>query len=165
MIGLAENIYLWRIFRKLSQEELAKNTGIPRPNLSAIESGKREPSIRTLRLLANSLKISPGMLINGTPPIDFKKCDLSRDSLEAIVYASFNKTTNRLSPYQKTINSILSGVIKNKINAKKKVNRNIRRYRRTYINNWLMLKASLERDALNNLLARLDKKLTLYENG
>ena len=73
MVSFAENLYLWRLQRGLSQEELAKKAGIPRPNLSAIESGKREPSLGTLRVLAWSLGTTSGALINGSPPIHFKK--------------------------------------------------------------------------------------------
>src|SRR3989338_2141211 len=84
MIGFGQNLYLWRVFKGFSQEELAERSGIPRPNLSAIEKGKREVALPTLRALAVALGIEPGILVDGIGPVSFKDLDLSRGSLERI---------------------------------------------------------------------------------
>jgi len=161
MVSFAENLYLWRISRGLSQEELAKKAGIPRPNLSAMESGKREPSLATLRVIAASLRTTPGVLINGVAPIHFKKSFFTRESLEAVVQASLGENTSRITTQQKALSLILSGLIKNRINANNKIYRNIFKSRQTYINNWLILKAALGPEVLNNLLTRLDKHIEI----
>lgn len=132
-------------------------TGIPRPNISAIESGKREVSLTTLRLLAANLRTTPGALVDGVAPIHFKKTLLSRKSLEEIAQASLGKKIAHLTPEQKDISFILSNIIKNKINANKARYRNTLKGPKTYVNNWMMLKATLGSEAMNNLLARIDK--------
>lgn len=159
MIGFAQNLYLWRISKGLSQQALAKAAGIPRPNLSAIESGKREPSLQTLRSLAISLAVTPGELVNGIPPVHFKDVIFTRSSLEAIVRASLGEMGNHLSAKEKAVSLILSGVIQNRINASNNTYKNMLKSRQTYINNWLALKAAIRPEILNNLLSRLDKHI------
>lgn len=161
MVSLGENIYLWRLFKGLTQKELAKKAGIPRPNLSAIESGKREVSLATLRALAVAFGITPGVIINGVAPIRFKKSLLSRQSLENISRASLGRSKDFSAPWQKDISIMLSKVIKNRINACNKNYHSTLEERQDYIANWLMLKAGLETEALNNLLNRLDKYIEL----
>lgn len=157
MVTFAENLYLWRISRGLSQGELARKTGIPRPNLSAIESGKNEPTLATLRMLAASIGVSPGILINGTPPVHFKKSIFTREALEVVVEVSLGNDRTRITKEQRALSAILSSVIKNRLNANNQIYKNIFRSRKSYINNWLILKAALGHEILNNLLARLDK--------
>lgn len=157
MVDFAQNLYLWRIFRGLSQEELAERTGIPRPNISAIESGKREVSMTTLRLLASSLGTTPGALVDGIAPLHFNRSILSRTSLETITQASLGRKTVPLTPGQKDISLILSGIIKNKINANKARYKDTLKGHQTYAKDWLMLKAAIGKETLSNLLARIDK--------
>jgi transcriptional regulator with XRE-family HTH domain len=85
MVAFSENILLWRLHRSLSQEKLAAMAGIPRPNLSDIEKGKRDVTLSTIRSLANALRVSPGSLVDGKPPRPANwKEDLSRGSMERI---------------------------------------------------------------------------------
>lgn len=161
MVSFGENVYLWRIFRGLSQEELAKRTGIPRPNLSAIESGKREVSLATLRLLAMGLGVIPGVLVDGIAPMHFKRSNLSRELLENIVLASLGKLKTPFNSKVTAISTMLSKIIRNRINAKKKIYKSSLGERHTYIINWLMLKEAVGRTTLDNLLTRLDKYIEL----
>ncbi len=59
---------LWRQQAGLTQQALAKRAGIPQPNLSAIEWGKRDVSLGTMRALAATLGVRPGILADGVPP-------------------------------------------------------------------------------------------------
>lgn len=161
MTNFGENLYLWRIFRGLSQEGLAKRSGIPRPNLSAIESGKREPSLGTLRVVAVALGVSPGVLADGIAPAYFKETTFSRNSLENIAKISLGETVPCSDPAQKTISTMFSKIIRNRINAQKKIYKNTLRDRSTHITNWLMLKVAIKTEVLNNLLTRLDKHIGL----
>lgn len=161
MVSLGENIYLWRLFKGLTQQQLAKKAGIPRPNLSAIESGKREVSLATLRALAVAFGITPGIIVNGVAPIQFKKSPLSRQSLESIAQASLGRNRDFSVSWQKDISVMLSKVIKNRINACNKNYHSTFKKRQDYIANWLILKAGLETEVLNNLLSRLDKYIEL----
>jgi transcriptional regulator with XRE-family HTH domain len=176
MIDFADNIYLWRIFRGLSQEELAVKTGIPRPNISVIERGSREVTLATVRRLAAALKVKPGMLVNGVAPPYFKgKKKLSRKSLELIIEAILNKAKRRrtslnnkhlqrFTSFQKAVGVMFSNIIKNKLNADDRVYRNtIKRSRRDYINHWLILKITLGAEVCNNLLSRLNKHIMIRE--
>lgn len=51
-----------RMHRGLTQAELAKSSGISRPYLTEIETGKKDGSMRALRALAEALDVSPGLL-------------------------------------------------------------------------------------------------------
>lgn len=161
MVNFGENVYLWRIFRGLTQGELAKKSGIPRPNLSAIESGKREVSLTTLRALADALGIGPGILVSGDVPVHFKNVDFSRESLEGIVKISLGEPVEYLPSSQKVISAMLSKIIRNRVNAKKGIYKNVLKGRQTYVINWLMLKSAVKMEILNNLLTRLDKHIGL----
>lgn len=88
MIPFAETVLLWRLERGLTQNELAKKAGIPRPNLSAIERGKREVSLRTIYKLARALDLNPGALVDGLPPgkTNFEQ-NLTREAMERIAKA------------------------------------------------------------------------------
>lgn len=158
MISFGQNLYLWRIFKGLTQQSLAGKAGIPRPNLSAIESGRREVSLPTLRALAAALGLEPGMLVNGVAPLNFKGLRFPRESLERIAKISLGGIIKGpCDPRERDIAIMLSGIIRNRVNAGKKVYRKTLKERKGYIANWLMLKAAVEPQALNNLLARLDK--------
>ena len=56
-------IRAWREYKNMRINELAKRVGISGSYLSQIENGKRNPTIETLKAIANSLNIEPEMLI------------------------------------------------------------------------------------------------------
>lgn len=163
MVTFGENIYLWRIFRGLSQDDLARKAGIPRPNLSGIENGKREVTLVTLRELAKSLRTTTGMLIEGIPPVRFKQGFFSREALENIVEMSLGAPKKQISAEEKIVAAMLLKIIRNKLDAgNKKFRRNFKN-RKLYINNWLMLKAAIGERVLGNLLSRLDKHIEVKQ--
>jgi DNA-binding XRE family transcriptional regulator len=55
-------IKLWREYRGLTQQELADISGISKPYLSQIESGKRQGTIETLSAIARALDVSLDLL-------------------------------------------------------------------------------------------------------
>ncbi len=55
---VAERIKEIRVSSGKTQEELSRATGIKRPNIARIESGKHEPSLETLKKLADALDVS-----------------------------------------------------------------------------------------------------------
>jgi transcriptional regulator with XRE-family HTH domain len=71
----------------MTQSQLASTAGIPRPNLSAIERGDREVTLRTLRALALALDVRPGALVDGEMP-DQDAPPLTRAQLERIAEAT-----------------------------------------------------------------------------
>ncbi len=53
----------WRQYRKIKMTELAKTAGISAAYLSQIETGKRKPTVDTLKSIAKALGIDTDMLI------------------------------------------------------------------------------------------------------
>ena len=79
----SRTVLLWRLERRLSQEALAKAAKISRPNLSAVERGKREVSLKTLRALALALQVRPGVLVEGISPRELDGVSIfTREGLE-----------------------------------------------------------------------------------
>ncbi|MDD9267847.1 helix-turn-helix domain-containing protein [Paenibacillus sp. GCM10023248] len=53
----------YRTKRELSQEDLANNCDLDRTYISMLELGKRNPTVKTVFVLAKELGISPSKLI------------------------------------------------------------------------------------------------------
>ena len=85
MLSLGRAVLSWRNRRGLSQADLALKSGVPRPNLSNIERGKKDASLQTLRMLAQALGVTAGTLVDGIPPEPAQ--DFSREALESIARA------------------------------------------------------------------------------
>ena len=63
---IAARVRLARNAAKLTQFELAKETGITTPKLSAIEGGHKDVNARTVALLARALHVSSDYLLGLT---------------------------------------------------------------------------------------------------
>lgn len=87
MFPFGETVLAWRLARGMTQAELAVAARLPRPNLSAIERGDREVTLKTLRSLAFALGIRPGVLADGVSPHDEGR-GLSRAGLERVAHAA-----------------------------------------------------------------------------
>ncbi len=84
----------WRLARGMTQEALARAAGVPRPNLSAIERGDREVTLRTLRSIALALEVRPGVLADGEPPYADAP-PLTRTAMERVARAATRGTTTK----------------------------------------------------------------------
>ena len=85
MVPFGEAVLLWRLERGLTQQQLAKRAGVSRPNLSAIETGLRDASLRSVRALALALDVRPGLLVDGIAPGEEEaKRGRSRAAMERI---------------------------------------------------------------------------------
>jgi transcriptional regulator with XRE-family HTH domain len=71
----------------MTQAQLADAAGIARPNLSSIERGDREVTLRTLRALALALGVRPGALVDGEMP-STTALPLTRAQMERIAEAT-----------------------------------------------------------------------------
>ena len=90
MGSVGQSVYLWRMERRLTQKQLAGAAGISRPNLSDLERGKRELSLKSLRALASALGVTPGTLVDGVPPLALNgPLEFSREELDRIADAVF----------------------------------------------------------------------------
>ena len=83
MAPFGETVLAWRLVRGMTQADLARTAGIPRPNLSAIERGDREVTLKTLRALAVALDVRPGRLVDGDLP-GREVTPLTRERLERV---------------------------------------------------------------------------------
>lgn len=57
----------WRVFRDMTQAELAEKIGTNQNMIAYLESGERGLSAKWLRRLAPALKTTPGMLLDHDP--------------------------------------------------------------------------------------------------
>jgi transcriptional regulator with XRE-family HTH domain len=87
MRPFGETVLVWRLTRGMTQAQLAHAARIPRPNLSAIERGDREVTLRTLRSLALALDVRPGALVDGEMPAAGAP-PLTRTQMERIAQAT-----------------------------------------------------------------------------
>jgi transcriptional regulator with XRE-family HTH domain len=69
--NLADNIRRLRETRNLSQQQIAKLSGIPRPTWASLETGSANPTLAVLNKAANALNISIEELV-GPPRSEFK---------------------------------------------------------------------------------------------
>ena len=60
---IGARISQYREFKKFTQEELAKKTGILRANIARIEGGKHQPSLETLDRIAEALEVPVAKVI------------------------------------------------------------------------------------------------------
>lgn len=60
---IANNIRLRRTLARMAQKDLAKKSKVSQSTIAQIESGKKSPSLKTLFILARSLKVQPYQLL------------------------------------------------------------------------------------------------------
>jgi transcriptional regulator with XRE-family HTH domain len=112
MHPFGETILAWRLSRGMTQADLARAARVPRPNLSAIERGDREVTLKTLRALALALDVRPGILADGIPPETGKR-PLSRTRLERVARAAA-----RGSGFADSREAALAGDLRRALSAK-----------------------------------------------
>ena len=154
MIPFGQNVLLWRIRRGLSQEELARCARMSRPNLSAIERGRREVSLTTLRALALALEVNPGSLVDGISPAASARAPVfSRSSLERIANAVWKG-----SPLQSDQEGKLAALLKPLLRQRK----NLVRGRRASEIAWLQLRSAYPAQVIQTLIERVRDREQLH---
>jgi transcriptional regulator with XRE-family HTH domain len=58
-----KNLVEFRQSKKLSQIDLSQLSGIPQPQISALERGETKPNTKTIARLATALQIAPWTLL------------------------------------------------------------------------------------------------------
>lgn len=79
--GGPNHLRKWRLFRKITQEQLAERVGTNANMIGYLESGERGLSAKWLRRLAPALETTPGMLLDHDPN------DLDSDMIEIWTHA------------------------------------------------------------------------------
>jgi transcriptional regulator with XRE-family HTH domain len=117
MVPFGQSVLLWRLKRGLTQKELANRAGVPRPNLSAIERGAREVSLKTVRALAVALDVRPGILVDGVLPHEEQEAgELSRAAMERIADAVARKIPLS-DPIEQTLAERLKNLVSSRLRA------------------------------------------------
>ena len=62
-VTVGESVRTMRELQKLSQNELARRTGIPQPTISAIENGRIRLGVERAKTLARALTCHPAVLV------------------------------------------------------------------------------------------------------
>lgn len=62
-VSVGESVRIIRELQDLSQEDLARLTGIPQPTISAIENDRINLGIERAKVLARALKCHPAVLV------------------------------------------------------------------------------------------------------
>ena len=62
-VSVGESVRTIRELQKLSQNELARRTGIPQPTISAIENGRIRIGVERAKVLARALMCHPAVLV------------------------------------------------------------------------------------------------------
>lgn len=155
MIPFNETLWLWRAHRGFTQEALARRARIPRPNLSAMEQGKREVSLGTLRALAVALDIRPGVLADGVPPAltEGGPPVLTREVMERIAAAVVAQKSLQ-DQYERRVANALQQIVRNRLAISKRHTR-VRQETRATQAAWVWLKATYSVAVVRSLLQRI----------
>ena len=164
-IPFGETIRLWRLHRRMTQEQLAQATHRPRPNLSAIEQGKREVSLPTLRAMAEGLGVRPGVLVDGVPPAlaQGSQPSLSRETLERIADAvAFDRRVTE--PSERLTVEALRMLLGHRTRAVRRQWSRPRIQRRRALAAWSRLKSLYGRSAIQTLADRILERQRPHES-
>ena len=155
MPPFGQTLRLWRGHRRLTQAKLAQAAHLPRPNLCAIERGRREVSLTTLRALALALDVTPGVLVDGVAPPTSGPTALSREAIEHVADAVAHGTSPR-HPAERPLTELLRAVT---VDAPAG--------RRSAEAAWLHLKAAYPAALVRTLLDRVAARqpITRHEPG
>ncbi|MFA7254113.1 MAG: helix-turn-helix transcriptional regulator [Patescibacteria group bacterium] len=59
-----------RLELEMTQQQLAEATGLYQPDISEFEAGRKEPSLKTISIIAKGLRIPPeAMLLHDLVPV------------------------------------------------------------------------------------------------
>ena len=159
-----QTVLLWRLHRGLTQGVLARHTRISRPNLSAIERGRREVTLGTLRALAAALGVRPGILVDGVPPAsaDGRSPSLSRETIERIADAvAFDRSVTE--PDEQVTVEALQTLLGHRTRAVYRQRGRPRTGRRTTLAAWVRLKSLYGRAAIQTLADRVLERQRAHE--
>jgi transcriptional regulator with XRE-family HTH domain len=100
-----ERLLTWRRFRNLTQAALSLKTGIPQPNIAALEGNRSDPKLSTMERLARALGISIAALLEARPP----RPGWSRHRIDALVREAVEPAKGkRRSPWARALRVLAS---------------------------------------------------------
>ena len=166
LVPFSQTVLLWRLQRGMTQEALAQRARVSRPNLSAIERGKREVSLGTLRALAVGLDVRPGVLADGVPPsvLEAGAARLSREALERVADAVLCGTPLR-DRHERVLADALRKVVRQRLLAGRQQRGRVRRGKRAAAAAWLWLESTYPATVVQSLLQRIADRKVLDEQA
>jgi transcriptional regulator with XRE-family HTH domain len=154
MLPMGYQIYQKRLSRKMTQADLARQAGIPQPNLSDIEKGKRDLTVSTLRRIAYGLRMEMIDFFRPESKHPQKQFQLpwTRSRLERIAFAiAKGEPKSRLSVEERELvqafRAIIPEIRKGRLSVKK-IN-----------DSWLKLKYELNSSTINQIMNRVRDSL------
>jgi len=164
-LPFGQTLLVWRHARGLTQTELARRAMVPRPNLSAIEQGKREVHLGTVRALAVGLGIQPGILVDGISPytVHARGKNLSRSALERIAEAVVQGTIPDDS-YEQVLVASIRAVMRYRASAIG-CRRHVRGRTRAAERAWLTLASACSPEVAQSLFQRVVDRLGRHESA
>ena len=84
MLDIGQNIFRERLTRGITQAELARSAGLTQPNLSAIEKGRRDMTVSTLRRISLALGVGASRLLGESPAEKTAPATLNRPRIERL---------------------------------------------------------------------------------
>lgn len=165
MTPFGTTVLMWRTERRLSQDALAKQAGVSRPNLSGIERGKREVSLKTLRALALALEVTPGALVDGVAPGRVNRGRFSRARLETIADAVIKQTPVRHDD-ERQLTRLLQTLLHTRLAALPGHRAPLRVGKRQLTKAWLQLSALYPSEVIHSVMQRIgDRERLLRRSG
>lgn len=161
-LPFSDNLLLWRFARGLTQAGLAKRAKMAQPNLSDIERGAQDVSLRTLRALAYALAVRPGVLADGVPPSDQsgKPAVFDRQALERMA-ASMAGQRVVLRKGEQELVRVLGLMMQQRIGALQGRTRANRSTMRSMRAAWMTLQARYPKAVIENLIQRVSERAAL----
>ena len=152
-------LVLWRRHRGLTQATVARRAGILRPNLCAIERGRRDVSLKTLRLLAAALEVPPGMLVDGIVPgtAEGTSRPLSRRRLERVAEAVAHGASLP-DDEERALAGALARVVRPLLKAQRGRRAGSPRQPRAARLAWLWLHAAYPPEVVRSLIQRISER-------
>jgi transcriptional regulator with XRE-family HTH domain len=156
MMPFGQTVLFWRTHRGLTQGELAARAHLPQPNLSAIERGSRDVSLRTIRSLALALDVHPGVLVDGLPPSPQK--NWSRERLERVARA-VAQGRSLSDPEERSLAQSLMNLVRSRRRANGMPAQGPRRRQRLSERAWLALSTRHTPERIQSLLQRVTEHM------
>lgn len=163
-IPFGQTLRVWRTHRGLTQQQLAQAAHVPRPNLCAMERGRREVSLSTLRALALALNVRPGALVDGViPTLPGDAAGLSRQALERIADA-VSQGIRLADPLEQALADLLRDVTTQRAHlAAHRAGSRRLRIRASEVA-WLLLEAYCPPYILRTLIERIAERQPWHES-
>ena len=160
-LPFSDTLLLWRLARGLTQAGLAKRAKMPQSNLSDIERGAQEVSLRTLRALAHALGVRPGLLVDGVPPDqDGAPTVFDRQALERMA-ASITGQRVILRKGEQEIARCLGLLMQQRLGALRGRTGARRRTVRSMRAAWMTLHARYPKAVIDSLIQRVSERAAL----